>query len=368
MSELPKLVVPDSLNYIACFLTLECNLNCSYCINDAEQRGDRRKVFSIEADKPRTELTPDEWVRALRRLPVKADLPVTFQGGEPTVYWKGLGLGSILTGIDSKADLLTNLVVRPQGFSSRLRGQIGKFKRDLPYPAIRVSYHEKEMKRIWGEKAFEELVRHCVELGNLGLTVDPDFRKSDVGIYMVDHPENHVTEEMKATAAGKVPLMVKDFLGVHEGELYGQYAYPYSTDLIARNLHPKTLSCECHTTELLIDPLGFVWRCHLYLYKAWEKRTPISLFATLEERQFDFSGLGAEGNFHPVGHMLDQAFTMDDVFRFRPCDQYGACVGCDTKFKKDRFGTENAYRTSVVIQKIDWPASLRAKSVLLRAS
>src|SRR4051812_30472853 len=105
MTDLPTLVLPASLNYIAAFLTLECNLNCSYCINDPEQRADRRRVFTIKSASSRAELTPAEWVRALSRIPAKDDLPITFQGGEPTVYWKGLGLGAILEGIDSKADL-----------------------------------------------------------------------------------------------------------------------------------------------------------------------------------------------------------------------------------------------------------------------
>lgn len=363
---LPKLVLPPSLNYVACFLTLDCNLNCGYCINDPEQRGDRRKVFEIKTDALRSEMTPEEWVLALSRLPVKDDLPVTFQGGEPTIYWKGLGLGTILTGIESKADLLTNLVVRPQGFSSRLRGQIGKFKRPLPYPSVRASYHAKEMKRVFGDRAFERLVDHCMELGQLGLTVTPDHRTSDVGIYMVDHPENEITEADREYAAGKVPVFVKDFLGVGDGELYGQYAFPYSTDLISRNLHETTLECECKTTELLIDPLGFVWRCHYYLYHAWEKKTPLPLFARLEAAGFDYAAVEPEEPIRPIGHMLDRAFAIRELETFRPCSEYGRCIGCDTKFKKDRFGNENSYRTSVIIKNIKWPEKLRAKSVLLR--
>jgi MoaA/NifB/PqqE/SkfB family radical SAM enzyme len=373
VNNLPTLILPESLNYIAAFLTLECNLNCSYCINDPEQRADRKGVFNIKnSDREdfRDELTPEEWVKALSRLPVKDDLPITFQGGEPTMYWKGLGLGAILSGINSKADLLTNLVVPPQGFSSRLRGQIGKFKRPLPYPSIRVSYHAREMKRVWGERAFEKLVDHCVDLGSLGLHVEQDYRKSDVGIYMVDHPENSLTEEMKTYAEGKVPVLVKDFLGLHEGELYGQYAYPYSTDLVSRKIHSKTLECDCRTTELLIDPLGFVWRCHSFLYRAWEKRTVtklLILYSKLEKVSFDYEAVQPEEENRPIGHMLDPMFSIEVLESFRPCSFYGQCIGCDTKLKKDRFGNENSFRTSVIIKNIKWPSELRVKSFLVRS-
>lgn len=355
---LQKLSPPPSLNYIAVFLTMDCNLNCSYCINDPEQRGERRKVFEIRSGL-KSELSPDQWVEALSRLPRRDDLPITFQGGEPTIYAKGLGLGAILSGVDCAAHLLTNLVYTPQGFSSRLRGQIGKFKRTMPYPSIRVSYHAKELQRLWGDQAFKKLVDNCVDLGALGLKVSG--ADSDVGIYMVDHPENVLTDEMLAYAEGKVPVLVKDFLGVHDGELYGQYAYPYSTDLIARKLHPKTLECECRTTELLIDPLGFVWRCHYFLYHAWEKKTPLRMYQELEARGFRWTG--GEG---AVGHMLDPEFSLEEIEVFRPCSEYGRCIPCDTKFKRDRFASENSFRTSVQIRNIQWPQSLRAKSVILR--
>lgn len=362
---LPKLNVPDSLNYIAAFLTMDCNLNCSYCINDPEQRGERRKVFEIKSGL-QSELRPEQWAQALARLPARFDLPITFQGGEPTIYAKGLGLGAILAEVECHAHLLTNLVYSPQGFSSRLRGQIGKFKRTLPYPSIRVSYHAKELDRLWKADAFKKLVDNVLQFGDLGLTVNADPAKSDVGIYMVDHPENVLTDEMKKYAEGKVPLYVKDFLGVHEGELYGQYAYPYSTDLMSRRLHDKTLSCECRTTELLIDPLGFVWGCHFYLYRAWELKKPLWLYRVFESAGFSHAKLIPDEEIWPVGHMLDPEFRLEQLSEFRPCSFYGRCIPCDTKFKRDRFATENSYRTSVQIRNIEWPEKLRAKSVILR--
>lgn len=357
---LPILIPHNSLNYIGAFLTFDCNLNCSYCINDPEQRGDRKKVFEIK-DVRKTELTPMEWSQALGRLPLRSDLPVTFQGGEPTLYWKGSGFGLILENTTIYADLLTNFALPTEIFAERLRNQTAKLRRNSPYPKIRVSFHIKEMDKLWGE-GFKTLVSRCESLKDYGFRVDPDPAKSDVGIYVVDHPENVVTEEMQAYCKDRLPFFLKDFLGVADGELHGQYGYPYSTDLISSGLSEKTLDCECRTTELLIDPLGFVWRCHYYLYKAWETKTPVRYYDALAKNNFDFASLPEDlFDLKPVGHMLDPAFSLSDLEVFRPCDLYGRCIGCDTKLKRDRFGTENIYRSSVVIKNIQWPAELKRK-------
>ena len=83
---LPVLKLPESLNYIAVFLTLDCNLKCAYCINGEDLAQDRRPF-----GRPETTLTPEQWVRGLARIPYRADLPITLQGGEPTVYRGGRG-------------------------------------------------------------------------------------------------------------------------------------------------------------------------------------------------------------------------------------------------------------------------------------
>ena len=355
------LELPASLNYIGAFLTFDCNLNCSYCINDPEQRGDRKAIFLTQVGKKeshRTELSPDEWARILNRIPARPDLPITFQGGEPTLYWGGEGLGKILAATEHHADLLTNFALNPEIFSKKLNGQQAKLQRAAPYPPIRVSFHIKEMNKLWGD-GFRELVKRCQELSWYGFTVSPDPEQSHIGIYVVDHPENIVTEEMQDYCRDKVPFYLKDFLGVHDGDLHGQYGYPHSTDLIARGIHDTTLSCQCRTTELLIDPLGFVWGCHYYLYHAWEKKEVASLFHELETNGFNFSALRATGETAPIGHLLDPAFSLKELETFRDCSFYGRCIGCDTKLKRDRFATENVYRSSVIIKNIQWPAKLR---------
>lgn len=365
---LPPLQLSDTLNYVGVFLTLECNLGCSYCINDPHQAGQREILFSIQAKSLRKCLTPAEWAQVLNRIPYRQDLPITLQGGEPMLYWSGKGLGLILSETPHYFDLLTNFALKPEVFASNLNGQQRKLQRDAPYPSIRVSYHAEEMNRTWHGRGFAELVERCEALRNHGFSVSPVKAESDVGIYMVAHPQNKVTAEMRSIYAGRVPFETKEFLGIYEGKLYGHYLYPFSTDLVASGIHHKTLSCECRTTELLLDPLGFVWGCHFYLYQSWAAGGPVKEFEELETQGFRYSELGEKifANHHlmPIGHMLDPDFSMSDLDAFRNCNHYGRCIGCDTKIKNNRFQSyydQGIAHTSVVIRNIQMPASLYGK-------
>ncbi len=365
---LSSLQLPATLNYIGVFMTLECNLNCSYCINDPEQLGRRNSLFPIKSKSVRKGLTPDEWIIALQRIPFSPDLPITLQGGEPTLYWGGKGLGLILAEVPHYFDLLTNFAFQPEVLALNLNGQQAKFQRAAPYPSIRVSYHADEMNRTWKGRGFAELVDRCVALGNYGFRVSPIKAESNVGIYMVEHPDNVVTPEMKAAYEGRVPFETKEFLGVHEGVLYGHYLYPFSTDLIARGIHPTTLACECRTTELLIDPMGFIWGCHYYLYEGWSHGGPVAEFAAIEAEGFRYAEHGkkifAGHAIAPIGHILDPDFTMAELEIFRPCYQYGRCIGCDTKIKNDRFQSyydRGAPHTSVQMKNIKMPSHLLGK-------
>lgn len=362
---LSSLQLPNTLNYIGAFLTLECNLNCRYCINDPQQLGQRSSLFPIQPKSVRKGLSPDEWAMALRRIPFSPDLPITLQGGEPTLYWGAKGLGLILEEVPHYFDLLTNLALQPEVFSRSLNGQHAKLQRDAPYPSIRVSYHANEMDRTWHGRGFAELVSRCEALKDHGFRVSPIKAESDVGVYMVEHPDNAVTPEMKAAYEGRVPFECKEFLGVHDGVLYGHYLYPFATDLIFRGIHPTTLSCECRTTELLIDPMGFVWGCHYYLYDAWSHGGPVDEFASLEADEFRYTRSGAKifanRPIAPVGHILDPDFTMAALEIYRTCYHYGRCIGCDTKVKNDRFqnySDRGVPHTSVKIKNIQMPSQL----------
>jgi len=350
---LPTLALPESLNYVAVFLTMGCNLNCSYCINDPVQDGSRNIKFPLKVLGKRKEMTPGEWALALNRIPFRDDLPLTLQGGEPTLY---KGIGHILSATPHYYDILTNFALKPAAFFAAIDGRIDKLQRDAPYPSIRVSYHKDEMDRTWGD-GFSELVQRCEGLAAFGLSVSPIKAESDVGIYMVAHPDN-VAPHVSAYS-GRVPFERKEFLGVHDGKLYGTYKYPHSIDLVSSGEHNSTLECECRTSELLIDPLGFVWGCHYYLYESWVSCGMDAKFAQLQAKNFRFDPALFVGKpFLPLGHMLDPAFTGEELTQFHFCNHYGRCVGCDTKTKNNRFQSLDDMgqaHTSVEIRNIQWP-------------
>ena len=356
-ADLPLVERPESLNYIGVFLTFGCNLNCSYCINDPDQVGARGAMGA-------TEMPAELWVAGLSRLApsLGPDLPITLQGGEPTMYGHGRGLRDILGGVDAKFDLLTNLALPPPSMQRCIGGHAERLRRSAPYPSIRVSYHPGEMDRVW-QRGLETLVERCEALRASGFVVDPDKRVSDVGIYLVAHPDNlPKLEEASRITEGRIPFESKEFLGLAGGILHGSYKYPYSTDLVAGGHWPRGLSCRCRTTELLIDPLGFVWPCHHHLYETWMQGGTRAAFETLRQREFAFGTDAVQGLPHkPVGHLLDPGFTLETLAVFRACAHYGACIGCDTKAKNNRF--QSLYdigeaHTSVEIIDIAFPPSV----------
>ena len=73
--DLKPIKIPEHYNYVAAFLTLACNLKCSYCINHFGKDGFEKK-----------HLTGEEWVRGLNRIISRDDLPLTLQGGEPSLH------------------------------------------------------------------------------------------------------------------------------------------------------------------------------------------------------------------------------------------------------------------------------------------
>jgi len=310
-------------------------------------------------------LPPEAWAAALDRIPFSPELPITLQGGEPMLYWKSHGIGLLLEQVPHYFDLLTNFALTPEQFAHSLRGQQAKLQRDAPYPSIRVSYHAEEMDRTWKGRGFEELVDRCAALADFGFRVSPTKAESDVGIYMVAHPENRVSASMETIYANRVPFETKEFLGVHDGALYGHYLYPFSTDLMARGLWHKTLECECYTTELLLDPLGFVWGCHYFLYQAWIEGCSRRHYPALAAMGHRFCEQGESlftgEKFVPIGHILDPDFTMSALDVYRTCTHYGRCIGCDTKIKNDRFQSyydHGIAHTSVHIRNIRMPMNL----------
>lgn len=268
-----EIIVPETYNYIAVFLTLACNLKCSYCINRFEEGNFNNKHIS-----------GDEWVTGLNRIVSRADLPVTLQGGEPALH---PGFFSIINNIKNELsiDILTNLKFDV----GRLLKEVNpaRLYRDAPYANIRVSYHP-------GQMNLESLISKVMKLQKAGFSI---------GIFGVLHPnqeEEILTAQKKCLDLG-IDFRVKEFLGEYEGKLFGTYLYPES---VSKKIRKK---CLCKTTELIIGPNGDIYRCHHDLYE----------------------------NFPSVGNILDPEFQIEEAFR--KCDVFGFCNPCDVKIKTNRF-------------------------------
>jgi radical SAM family protein/4Fe-4S single cluster protein len=272
MTDLKPIVIPAHYNYIAVFLTLACNLKCSYCINHYGKDGFVKSRLSGE-----------EWVRGINRIKSRYDLPVTLQGGEPSLH---KDFTYILNHIkpELNIDVLTNLQFDADEFMREVSPD--RVKRDAPYASIRVSYHPETME-------LEPLVKKVLKLQNAGYSI---------GIWGVTHPLQE-KEILRAQAYCKglgIDFRLKEFLGEYDGKMYGTYRYEGACDMTFE----KTVLCK--TTELIVGSDGSVYRCHSDLY---------------------------EGR-PPVGNLLDPAFDIEDTFRV--CDVFGHCNPCDIKVKTNR--------------------------------
>lgn len=272
-----SIIIPESYNYIAVFLTFACNLKCSFCINDFE-----RNVRNVRSVK-RKLLSREEWIKGLNRIITRSNLPVTLQGGEPTLHKDFV---CIINGVNSgiKIDVLTNLQDE-KIFIDNIKPS--RLKRDAPYASIRVSYHPEQMN-------LHKLTDKVLAMQNAGFSV---------GIWGVMHPnqKREVKAAQKICREKNIDFRTKEFLGEHEGKLYGQYRY---SEAVSKKICRNVL---CKTTELIIGPTGEVYRCTADVY---------------EDRE-------------PIGHILDPNFQIED--RFRPCGWFGHCNPCDVKVKTNRF-------------------------------
>lgn len=284
MSDLKPIIIPASHNYVAAFLTLGCNLTCSYCINH----------FGLPAS-VKKHISGEEWVKGLNRIVPRKDLPLTLQGGEPSIHKDFI---YILNNIkpELKIDILTNLQFDVEEFIAKV--DPSRIKRDAPYASIRVSYHPEVMEL----NPLIEKVQRMLEAN------------FSIGIWSVLHPtQEDVVREAQAICTEKgIDFRFKEFLGEYEGKLYGSFRYEGACD--------KTFKKHvlCKTTELIMGPDASVYRCHSDLY---------------------------EGR-APVGNILDPAFQIEEIYR--PCDDYGHCNPCDIKVKTNRL--QEYGHTSVEIE------------------
>lgn len=294
MQPLPPITPKEHHNYVAFFLTLSCNLKCPYCINLHDH--------VARSGQAHRQLMPvDDWIAAANRLVLRPDLPLTLQGGEPTLY---PGFYRFVNEVkpELKMDLMTNLMFDVDQFIANVPAW--RFTRQAPYAAIRVSYHP-------GQNDLEELITKTVKLQQAG------FR---IGLYGIEHPDPqlraHILAAQQRCLALGLDFRLKEFLGEHDGTMYGTFKYDRCVAA------PASLSCECRTTEIIVDPAGYVYKCHADLYNAR----------------------------NPIAHILDPDFNQESIDRFRECSHYGTCNPCDVKVKTNRFQIFG--HTSVEIRKI----------------
>lgn len=270
-----KIKLPKDYNYIGIFLTLRCNYNCSYCIN-------KYGAFD-SAD----EMTAEAWTQALTRIPTRHDLPLSIQGGEPTIYPGFYDLAQAMAKEKKSMDLLTNGSFDLREFCELIAPKT--FKRGARYASIRLSLHAKT--------DIQALAMKTYMLQNSGY---------EVGIWGFKIPwkvhDPRLEEAISLYRGLNIDFRIKEFLGKsYTGDkIHGTYKYPE-----AINSKPKKVWCK--SSELLINPSGKVFRCHADLYAGR----------------------------NPLGHILDKNFKIREGFY--ECTNYGRCNPCDIKLKTDRF-------------------------------
>ncbi len=270
--------IPEEYKYICAFLTMRCNLGCSFCLNDLDREFNRKKFV---------ELPGEEWITGLNKLQSRPDVPITLSGGEPFLHH---GFVEIINGLkpELNIDILTNLQWGKEG--------IGKFvaevnpdrvRRDSPYASIRVSYHPEQM----GDGA--QLVADTKRLQDAGFSI---------GIWSVLFPSpeqlSAINQMQFRCKDAKIDFRLKEFTGMYGGKTYGDYSrYPGAA------FSEDTSSRVCRTSELLLGPDGAAYKCH----------------RDLLAEEF------------PIGKISEPDFRISH--EFRECEKYGQCHPCDVKVK-----------------------------------
>jgi len=274
-----KITVPENYDYVGIYLTDKCHLACPYCLTS--HHGSKFLKKGIK------NLDPLQWVEALNRLVLPKDVPISFQGGEPFMYQ---GIWEVLDNITHKVDIMTALppFLRRQDFLALKTLEWNK--RQAPYPTIRVSYHK-------GQNDYKDLVGRIAELQDI----------LSIGLYYLTHPDQGQEEIAEIKDYAKkygVELRLKDFLGNHNGKVYGEFLYPDS--ILGKK---KGIRVFCKNTVVPVAPNGDIYLCHSDLYFNRKERA--------------------------LGNLLDASFEFPD--EHLPCDNYGLCSECDVKVKTNHY-------------------------------
>ncbi len=286
--KMKEILLPESYDYISAFLTLRCNLNCSFCVNNASSNCFQRKSFK--------ELSGKEWVKALNRIKSRKEVPISLLGGEPSLHKDFIYIINNLKP-ELEIDILTNLWWDKNKLERFIREvSPERINRDAPYPSIRASYHPEQMGE--GEKLIENVIR----LKEVGF---------NVGIEAIMYPSPFQLESLERMAIrcknSNINFRSKSFIGIYEGTddigrpfsvIHGNYS-----KYVGAVFTKETSKCMCKTSNVLINPNCDIYRCQRDLL--------------LKE--------------NPVGNLLNADFQISDDFR--PCSNYGQCHPCDVKVK-----------------------------------
>jgi uncharacterized Fe-S cluster-containing radical SAM superfamily protein len=277
--QLNKIAPKERHNYVAFFLTLGCNLTCDYCIN---RHNNNQGLPSGK------HMSADNWITAANRLVLREDLPLTLQGGEPTLHKDFFRIVNEVNP-EIKMDIMTNMMFDVDAFISNVPAW--RFIRKAPYAAIRVSYHP-------GQNNIDDLIKKTIRLQEAGF---------QIGLYGIEHPNEeirtHILSVREQCLVMGLDFRLKEFLGEYNGKMYGTFKFE---NCVNGN---SLSSCICRTSEIIVDPAGHVYKCHADLYHAR----------------------------NPIAHILDEGFSEETIDEFRECDFYGSCNPCDVKVKTNRF-------------------------------
>lgn len=300
-----KVYIPKDYKAISAFLTLRCNLDCSFCLNKKSNNNFNRSRFK--------EISGEDWINAINRIEVTKETPFVISGGEPSLH---KDFTYILNNIkkDLKINLLTNLNWGEEKIKKFIKEvSPDKIPQFAPYPSIRASYHPEQVRE------GEILIENATKLKKEGFSI---------GIESVMYPDPFHLEAIERMAIKcrnrDISFRVKSFMGMYEGtdELGRPFSIKHGTFLYPEAIFKeKTKNCLCKTEDFIISPGADVYKC---------QRDLLSLENSL-------------------GNLLSSDFKISG--EFKPCSNYGKCHPCDVKYKTTP--DQKSYYASVEIKDVE---------------